>query len=152
MIRASKFATSTTAMSDVAAGAHCTVVKKRDSRKPAGHVQIGWLPDRRDPTTPTKASTRPTRSVVGNRPTPPASTAIAAVGGVVAIVAHHEQMVGGNDNLGHVIEGADGGVLENRVAASRPAASRCSARRMQRAVLRFDLADAVRRDLRPVGR
>ena len=55
--------------------AHCTVVKKRDSRKPAGHVQIGWCRTARSHDA-TKASTRPTRSVVGNKPTPPASTAI----------------------------------------------------------------------------
>src|ERR1700743_469905 len=50
-----------------------TAVKNRPRRKPDNHVVTGWLrmPRSQEPTT---ASARPTKSSIGNSPTPPSLT------------------------------------------------------------------------------
>ena len=86
--------------------AHCTVVKKRDSRSPAGHVQIGWCRTREIPRSDQGFDAS---DQIGDRQQPDAAgfDGDAAVGGVVAIVAHDKKMVGRHDDFGHIIEGAD---------------------------------------------
>ena len=81
------------------------------------------------------ASTRPTRSSTGSRPTPPARDRHAAVGGIVAIVAHDEQMVGRHDDFRHVVERPCGGQLEDRMLA--PARQRLDEARGRRSCSRL---------------
>ncbi len=105
-----------------------TAVKNRARRKPDSQVQTGWLrmPRSHEPTT---ASARPTRSSIGNSPTPPSRTGDAAVGGVVAVVADHEQSSRRHRHFGRVVEPAIVAQLEDRVRNAVRAASRHSDRR-----------------------
>ena len=125
-----------------ASPAQCTALKNRDSRKPEGQVQIGWLfmPRSQEPTIP---STRPTRLSTGNMPTPPGAQRHAAVGGIVAVVAHDEQMTGRHDGLRHVVERIERRQLEDQVLAlARQRLDEARGRHV-RAVLVFGLAGAV---------
>ena len=77
---------------------------------------------------PTTASARPIRLSIGNSPTPPSRTGDAAVGGIVAVVAEHEQFARRHRHLGRVVEPAIVAHLEDRMADAVRAASRHSDR------------------------
>ncbi len=87
----------------IPAAAYFTAVKNRDSRSAAGHSQTGWLFAVMSQE-PTSASTRPTRSDTGKRPTPPHCKRDPAVGRIVAIVAHDEHVSLWHRDLGRIVE------------------------------------------------
>ncbi len=122
---------------------HCTAVKKRDSRKPEAQVQIGRRRVAEIPGSDQRLD--PADQIVyRQKPNAAGFECDPAVGGIVAVVAHHEQMVRRHGDFGHVVERADAGMLENRMAAIARQGLDVARRGMQRAIFGFDLAAAVR--------